>query len=796
MNKFLVVVCCLLFTVCSMAQTVIVVDAENKKPIEEVCLYSNEAVAISNKKGLADLSKFKIGSVVRLQHSTYVDKALVLSDRTMRDTVELQSIVFPIDEVVVSANKWEQKAKEIPIKVVRIQTDAIQQSTAQTTADLLKSSNQVFIQKSQMGGGSPMIRGFAANRVLLVLDGVRLNNAIYRSGNLQNVINIDPNSLEETEVILGPGSVIYGSDAIGGVMDFHTIKPKFSTSEKLYTFLNYKNRFASASSETTNHADYNIGGERLSFAGSLSYSKFGDLKMGGHGYDSYLRPNYVIHKEGKDKIVENSNPEKQLYSGYNQFNSVQKVRYKVSENTDLSYGFHYTISSDIPRYDRLIQTKKGKLKYAEWYYGPQKLQVHTLNLQNRTINKFYDSFRVIAGYQHYEESRNDRKLHQTELRSRTEKLDIFTLNIDAEKRFNDNVQFFYGAEYTHDKVGSTGFKKNIKEHTKKDIASRYPDNSIQWSMAFYGDLKWKFTDNWTLNTGMRYSHSWITAELDRKYYVFPFDNLDMNTGAVNGCIGVSHETSNDWLFKLNATTGFRAPNIDDVAKVFDSEPGKVVVPNKNLKSEYIYSLELNISKKIEDNFYFDFNMFYSYLDNAMTRADYIFNGQDSILYDGEMSQVQAIVNCDNAKVWGMSILAMTKLTDKLMLKGQVNYTKGEYKDSSPVRHVPPTFGTLELNYKTKRIESKLSAEYNGEISYKNLAESERSKAYLYPKDNDGNPYSPEWVTLNWYNNINITRYLALNFAIENILDKRYRPYSSGICAPGRNFIVGVRIKVD
>ncbi len=796
MNRFLVVVCSLFFTVCSMAQTVIVVDAENKKPIEEVCLYSNEAVAISNKKGLANLSKFKIGSVVKLQHSTYVDKTLVLSDRTMRDTIELQSIVFPIDEVVVSANKWEQKAKEIPIKVVRIQTDAIQQSTAQTTADLLKSSNQVFIQKSQMGGGSPMIRGFAANRVLLVLDGVRLNNAIYRSGNLQNVINIDPNSLEETEVILGPGSVIYGSDAIGGVMDFHTIKPKFSTSEKLYTFLNYKNRFASASSETTNHADYNIGGERLSFAGSLSYSKFGDLKMGGHGYDSYLRPNYVIHKEGKDKIVENSNPEKQLYSGYNQFNSVQKVRYKVSENTDLSYGFHYTISSDIPRYDRLIQTKKGKLKYAEWYYGPQKLQVHTLNLQNRTINKFYDSFRVIAGYQHYEESRNDRKLHQTELRSRTEKLDIFTLNIDAEKRFNDNVQFFYGAEYTHDKVGSTGFKKNIKEHTKKDIASRYPDNSIQWSMAFYGDLKWKFTDNWTLNTGMRYSHSWITAELDRKYYVFPFDNLDMNTGAVNGCIGVSHETSNDWLFKLNATTGFRAPNIDDVAKVFDSEPGKVVVPNKNLKSEYIYSLELNISKKIEDNFYFDFNMFYSYLDNAMTRADYIFNGQDSILYDGEMSQVQAIVNRDNAKVWGMSILAMTKLTDKLMLKGQVNYTKGEYKDGSPVRHVPPTFGTLELNYKTKRIESKLSAEYNGEISYKNLAESERSKAYLYIKDDDGNPYSPEWVTLNWYNNINITRYLALNFAIENILDKRYRPYSSGICAPGRNFIVGVRIKVD
>ncbi len=796
MNKILVVICSLFFTVCSMAQSVVIIDAENKEPIEEVYIYSSEAVAFSNKKGLADLSEFKIGSVVNLQHSAYVDKTVVVSNRTLRDTVELQSIVFPIDEVVVSANKWEQKAKEIPMKVVRIKTDAIRQSTAQTTADLLKSSNQVFIQKSQMGGGCPMIRGFAANRVLLVLDGVRLNNAIYRSGNLQNVINIDPNSLEETEVILGPGSVIYGSDAIGGVMDFHTIKPKFSTSEKLNTFLNYKNRLASAGRETTNHVDYNIGSERLSFAGSLSYSKFGDLKMGSHGYDSYLRPNYVIHKDGKDKIVENSSPEKQLFSGYNQFNSVQKIRYKVSENTDLSYGFHYTISSDIPRYDRLIQTKKGKLKYAEWYYGPQKLQLHTLKLQTRAANLFYDSFRLTAGYQHYEESRNDRKLNKPELRIRTEKLDIFTLNADAEKRFNDNIQFFYGAEYTHDKLGSSGYKKNIKDYTRKEIASRYPDNSKLRSMAFYGNLKWKFAVNWVLNTGMRYSHSWINAGLDKNFYDFPFSNLDMNTGAVNGCLGIACETSNGWLFKLNGTTGFRAPNIDDAAKVFDSAPGKVVVPNKNLKSEYIYNLEADISKKIGRSFYFDFNVFYSYLDNAMTRADYTFNGLDSIPYDGEMSRVQAIVNRDNARVRGMSVLAMAELSDKLMLKGQINYTKGEYKDGSPVRHVAPVFGILELNYKTKRIQSKLSAEYNGEISYKNLADSERSKAYLYAEDDAGNPYSPEWVTLNWHNNIAVTRRLALNFAVENILDKRYRPYSSGICAPGRNFIAGVRIKVD
>ena len=109
----------------------------------------------------------------------------------------------------------------------------VQFQNPQTTADLLSNSGEVFIQKSQQGGGSPMIRGFATNRVLIAVDEVRMNNAIFRSGNLQNVISIDPFAVENTEVLFGPGSVIYGSDAIGGVMSFTTLAPKFSDSSKV-----------------------------------------------------------------------------------------------------------------------------------------------------------------------------------------------------------------------------------------------------------------------------------------------------------------------------------------------------------------------------------------------------------------------------------------------------------------------------------------------------------------------------------------------------------------------------------
>jgi hemoglobin/transferrin/lactoferrin receptor protein len=119
-----------------------------------------------------------------------------------------------LNEVVISANRWEQNLREVSSRVTKVGAQQIQFQNPQTAADLLGLSNQVFIQKSQLGGGSPMIRGFATNRVLLVVDGVRMNNAIFRSGNLQNVISLDANAIEETEVIFGPGSVMYGSDAI------------------------------------------------------------------------------------------------------------------------------------------------------------------------------------------------------------------------------------------------------------------------------------------------------------------------------------------------------------------------------------------------------------------------------------------------------------------------------------------------------------------------------------------------------------------------------------------------------
>ena len=166
--------------------------------------------------------------------------------------------VLDLDEVVISFNKWEQNRKEVPNMIEKVNLRDARLRNPQTTADLLGQIGSVFIQKSQLGGGSPMIRGFATNRVLMVVDGVRMNNAIYRSGNLQNIISIDPLTLEGAEVVFGPGSLIYGSDAIGGVMDFHTITPAFAESKKLQFKGSSTLRYATANKENTFHTDFNL----------------------------------------------------------------------------------------------------------------------------------------------------------------------------------------------------------------------------------------------------------------------------------------------------------------------------------------------------------------------------------------------------------------------------------------------------------------------------------------------------------------------------------------------------------
>jgi hemoglobin/transferrin/lactoferrin receptor protein len=709
------------------------------------------------------------------------------------DTTETKTL----GEVVLSANKWGQKINEVPNKIVKINKPDILRNNPQTTADLLGQSGQVFIQKSQLGGGSPMIRGFATNRILLVVDGVRMNNAIYRSGNLQNVISIDPLSLETAEIIFGPGSLIYGSDAIGGVMDFHTLEAKFSTDKKMLVNGNVVGRYSTANKEKTGHIDLNLGWKKWSFLSSFSHSDFDNLKMGKNGgQDSYLRPEYVERINNKDSIVKNRDPRIQRFSGYDQLNFLQKVRFKPNATWDIQYSFTYSGTGAHPRYDRLIQYRMGALRYAEWTYDDMLWRMHTLVILHSKKTKLHDQFRFTTAYQSYEEARIDRTRANNNRNKQVEQVGAINFNLDATKNIGKG-ELFYGAEYVHNKVASLGERTNIATNVVTPMVSRYPDGSTWSTAGIYGSYKLNFATKFTLTTGLRYSHNTLDATFDTTFIKFPYLKAELSDGALTGNAGLVFRPAEGWQVNGNISTGYRMPNVDDIGKLFESAPENVTVPNPDLGPEYAWNFEVGVVKNIPNKFRFELNGFHTILNNAIVRRPTTFNGQDSIIFNGVKSRVEALQNVAKATVSGIQLSVEYSFIKGLSLQTHMNFISGKETDDVnnvqvPLRHAPPFYGSTLLRYRIKKIFVEASAFYNGEIKNADLAPSEQAKTDIYAKDANGKPYSPGWYTLNLKAAYQLIQNLSVSAGWENITNQRYRPYSSGIVAAGSNFIISFR----
>ena len=390
------------------AQIIRIVDQESTEAIEGVTIVSEypPAFAVTNLYGEADIASFKGSPSIVISSLAYQSISISYdSIAQLEFKLGLHAISLQIDEVVVSASRWRQSAKRVPNKISTIKPKDVRLQNPQTAADLLGISGKVFIQKSQQGGGSPMIRGFATNRLIYTIDGVRMNTAIFRGGNIQNVINIDPFSTEKTEVLFGPGSVVYGSDAIGGVMGFHTYEPQFALSDEVEVSGNLFGRYATANQEKTGHLDFNIGLKKWAFYTSVSHWDYDDLRQGSEGPDDYVKAFYVERINGEDRVRLQSDELEQIPSAYSQLNLLQKVRFQASESSQIDYAFHYSETSPYGRYDRHNRLRNGLPRHAEWDYGPQGWMMNQLSFKNDQATSLYDEVKVRLAHQLFKESR-------------------------------------------------------------------------------------------------------------------------------------------------------------------------------------------------------------------------------------------------------------------------------------------------------------------------------------------------------------------------------------------------------
>lgn len=804
-NIFLWVAILFIATLNGYAQTIVIRNSLTLQPISQVVVQneSKKINLISNSKGEVDITPFGAEETLLISHISF-ETLQIKKTAIKNNAIELIDKVFSINEVVFSANRTQESKLDIPHKIDVITSKEIAFTNPQTSGDMLRNTGNVFVQTSQAGGGSPVLRGFEANKVSIVIDGVRMNNAIYRGGHLQNAITIDPNMLERTEVVFGNGSVMYGSDALGGVMHFYTRNPDLATDSKVLVKGGAFYRYGSANNENSANLNLNLGFKKVAFLTSFTQKNFDDVIAGTNRHEDYpndFKRQYFVTRsaDGKSDVANlATNVNRQYGSAYTQSDFTQKILFKATDYTRFIANIQYSTSSDIPRTDRLSEVRNNLPRFAVWNYGPQNRLLASLKAEFGRKNAIFDNAAFIASYQNIDESRIQRNFNSANLDSRIENVKVYAFNADLTKELAPKHELRYGAETYLNEVTSTANRRNILTDVVSKLDTRYPNlGSTMQSAAVYANYHWeigKERTNFVLSSGLRYSYVGLNSEDSRftdNSLPFVFNSsLSQRNSALNGYVGLVALPHKNLKISAMLSTAFRTPNVDDVGKIFESASGTaLIIPNPNLKPEQTATGELNIAYQIENKFLVEGTTFYTDYNNALVVKPTTYNGQSTVLYEGRQTPIQSMQNAATAYIYGFQGTVKAKFTKFLSFKSNLTYTVGRVtSDNIPLDHVPPLYGTTSLQFEAKKAKVELWSMYNG---WKYLADySPSGEDNLQYATKDG---MPSWVTFNLRASYQINRFVQLQAALDNILDRHYRYFASGISAAGRNATVAIRV---
>ncbi len=847
---------------------VVTVLDEKGEPMYGVNIFTNDQQKVattSDENGKATLKDLDNKDEINFSFIGYNLLRLPFYEiRRRNGIIRMTRSATELNEVVVIGRR-DDLPSQVPYTFQKITKQDIAFFEPQTTADALWNTAGVFVQKTQMGGGSPVLRGFEANRVLLVVDGVRMNSAVYRSGHLQNSITVDNAMLERTEVIFGPGSLLYGSDALGGVIHFRSKEPKLALGDQpstvessLYT------RYSSANQEKSIHADVNYGKKNWASLTSLTFTDYNDLRSGDNrpdGYDDFGKRLYFVRRNGNnDEVIENvisdgnggykPNYNVQIGTAYSQIDFMQKIKYQPNRNFFAVLNFQQSTSTDVPRYDFLTELKDPadptSLRYAEWFYGPQRRLMASLKLRFSKPTAIYDRATIIGSFQQLHENRLQRVLHKSQRIFQLEDVSIFSLTADFDKNITENGQqkLMYGVDVNHNDVNSeSGRVRFTDESITRNALSRYPASNYMTTLAGYTNYRLTSADtSLALNVGLRFT----TAKLLSKYSltdsntIWPTHYYEPGVGATNSdltwSLGGTWKSRSGTEVRVIGSKAFRSPNIDDYSQ-FRPKNGFISIPNVDLQPERSYNGELAIAQAFGKNANgvrgkIGVTGYYTYVKGLMTRRAFnLPDGSNIVRVDGIDYQTRANVNANKGIIKGVSGEAQLRFGEKLSLESTLSFTKGDasfevkndqvqvvFDTLAPLDHIPPVHGFTSLTFQSGKI--KLS----GVVRYQRAKTIDRYGVSDVSLDSNGDPvlgrggtednieYSywrinPEngkvvfdgtlaWATYNLYASYNLSKLFTVNFAVENITDLHYRPFASGVSAAGRNFIVSFRVNLS
>lgn len=797
MLKPLTIITTLAAVAISFAQTlqIKVLDNDNLLPVNGVYLYDSDGgIDSTDVDGRVNLHELKDDATVLFKHRLYKSKELSYSTLKKKKTVKMVPVEGSTEETAAPTGSFTENKDSVPYKKLVLNKKNMELYNPRTSTDLLAATDEVFIQKNGQGAGCPMIRGFSANALLFTIDGVRMNNAIYRSDNLQNLISLDPSALESAEVIFGPGSTLYGSGAMGGVFNFHFKDPVLSSDGSVEKSGMAMGRFSAANMEKTGSVNFKFSKNNVGSFTAITFSNFGDVRMGndtmplipsdtGGYYDVYGRKNYM---QGNTPVA-NANPAVQKYSGYSVFNVLEKVRMAVNSDVALNGSLYFSTTGHVPRYDKLIEPNGDKLKYSEWYYGPQRWLLSAIALEYSKPQPLFAAAKATLSYQNYKESSHSRSMFFStdELKNDTASVNVVSATVDCKKPLGERSVLTYGIEAAYNSVKSAAGNENIATGQTNRTGAQYPDGSNDYVT---GDIYSYFKTCWnptvTSVAGARYSRFYLHSMYKDLLYNLPGREIKINAGSPSGCLGVIIQPFDFWRMTLNGSTGFRAPDISD----FSNTNGEPRVLSDNLEPEYVYSFEFGNNVELGKNIGLEATTFISQAQNRLIGENIAYNGV----------AVPSLSNNGTATIGGGNINVTIRFSNSFSLKNTVTFTAGLDSEQTPLYAVPPLFGATHFLFRLGRVNGDFYMRYNGRKSKGQQATDmivPDDQIYLYPVDNNGDYFSPSWYTLNLATTTILTKNLDLNLGVENIFNKCYRPYANGIAAPGTNLVCSIRGKL-
>ena len=716
------------------------------------------------------------------------------------DTADIESF----EEILLSSQRFQQKRKETPRQIEVVSAKRLSELQPATFGDALINTGQVFVQKSQMGGGSPVLRGFEASRVLMVIDGVRMNNATYRAGHLQDIITIDPFILDRMEVNFGAGSTLYGSDALGGVLYFKT---KDATLGEFSVKPSATVRYQSASNSVIGNVGLKVQSAKVGLLLSATRSQFGDLRSGSKNYSDWdtfgLLPKYVTQMNGRDTMLVNDDPQLQKGTGYSQTDLFAKIFTKTG-NVEHMVNLQKSMSDIIPRYDRMSQFNNGKPVYGRWDYAPQNREYISYTAKAGSEDHHT---RLTLAQQRIEVGRVTRNFDEVMERIQRDAVRMRTVNLDRHDQLSASFTLNSGVEMVWNAVKSVGINKNISTLAETATKARYSDSGATTQMhSVFAQGIYKMAKTGTvIQGGVRVSKYSLEALFSKANpWKLPYQSISFATTTPSYDMGLTQQLKKGLLLKASVNQAYRNPNVDDMAKVFDSKPGaKLLVPSADLKAERSTTVDLGVLWRKDRSFAIEAGVFSSAVKNLLLDQPGTLNGEDSLMYDGRLTPVYQLKNVALGEISGMYLNAKVRLVKELWFSGSLTQTQGIYRlndaaAEQPLDHIPPVYGQASLRWNGKGWFAEAQCLFNGMKKAEDYSSSGEDNQELQPigladinGDGKADGFNPAWQCWNIRGGYQHRSGLTATLAIENVLDLHYRYFASGMSAAGRSVNVSL-----